>query len=229
MRSSRDAVSSALASAPVYGCKQSQHIYEGGNDRCRGGTAREGWTRRCYWGMLLLFPNHSLSMMFSCVALTGACTSAGQIRARGHSARAGSKCWCSQRGCGGPKQFVCLREVGCFLYGLCQLLTKRRSRFPLAGVALVEVSKAHGMRVVANLEEERFTGKKHCPDHPIQSLREVRTGSYTDYSLPISILLFATLIICIFIGSPLDTRYMHGFDSKASKPRRRSIFTLALG
>ena len=43
-----------------------------------------------------------------------------------------------------------------------------------SGVALVEVSRAHGIRLLHNDEEERFTGVKHCADFPERSLSVVR-------------------------------------------------------
>jgi carbamoyltransferase len=44
-----------------------------------------------------------------------------------------------------------------------------------SGAALVEVSARHGVRLLANDEEERFTGVKHCggyPEHSIESLKQ---------------------------------------------------------
>ena len=42
-----------------------------------------------------------------------------------------------------------------------------------SGVALVEVSRADGIRLVSNDEEERFTAIKHCEEFPEQSFREL--------------------------------------------------------
>lgn len=39
-----------------------------------------------------------------------------------------------------------------------------------SGVALVEVSRADGIRLICNNEEERYTGIKHCTSYPEQSL-----------------------------------------------------------
>ena len=39
-----------------------------------------------------------------------------------------------------------------------------------AGVALVEVTKAHGPRLIVNNEEERFSGNKHTTEYPAQSI-----------------------------------------------------------
>jgi carbamoyltransferase len=44
-----------------------------------------------------------------------------------------------------------------------------------SGVALVEVSREHGPRIICNNEEERFTGKKHSADFPSNALRALRT------------------------------------------------------
>jgi len=42
-----------------------------------------------------------------------------------------------------------------------------------AGVALVEVSPDHGVRLLCNNEEERFTGIKHCADFPELAIAEL--------------------------------------------------------
>src|ERR1700712_5709746 len=39
-----------------------------------------------------------------------------------------------------------------------------------SGVALVEVIKAHGPRLIVNNEEERFSGNKHTTEYPRQSI-----------------------------------------------------------
>jgi carbamoyltransferase len=39
-----------------------------------------------------------------------------------------------------------------------------------SGVALVEVTQAHGPRLIVNNEEERFTGNKHTTEYPRQSI-----------------------------------------------------------
>ncbi|MGQ0681793.1 carbamoyltransferase C-terminal domain-containing protein [Bradyrhizobium sp.] len=39
-----------------------------------------------------------------------------------------------------------------------------------SGVALVEVTKAHGPRLIINNEEERFSGNKHTTEYPAQSI-----------------------------------------------------------
>src|SRR6266851_3221598 len=39
-----------------------------------------------------------------------------------------------------------------------------------SGVALVEVSQAHGPRLIVNNEEERFSGNKHATEYPRQSI-----------------------------------------------------------
>src|SRR4051812_11860338 len=39
-----------------------------------------------------------------------------------------------------------------------------------SGLALVEVSKANGPRLIVNNEEERFTGNKHTTEYPRQSI-----------------------------------------------------------
>jgi carbamoyltransferase len=44
-----------------------------------------------------------------------------------------------------------------------------------SGVALIEVSRDRGPRIICNNEEERFSGKKHSTDFPRLSLRELRT------------------------------------------------------
>ena len=38
------------------------------------------------------------------------------------------------------------------------------------GIALIEASLSHGIRLLSNHEEERFTGKKHCADFPNLSI-----------------------------------------------------------
>jgi carbamoyltransferase len=42
------------------------------------------------------------------------------------------------------------------------------------GVALIEVSRERGPRIVVNNEEERFSGIKHSTQHPRKALREMR-------------------------------------------------------
>jgi carbamoyltransferase len=42
------------------------------------------------------------------------------------------------------------------------------------GVALIEVSRERGPRIIVNNEEERFSGIKHSTQHPRKSLREMR-------------------------------------------------------
>jgi carbamoyltransferase len=42
------------------------------------------------------------------------------------------------------------------------------------GVALIEVSREHGPRIVVNNEEERFSGVKHSTQHPRKALGEMR-------------------------------------------------------
>lgn len=44
-----------------------------------------------------------------------------------------------------------------------------------SGVALIEASAAHGIRLLANDEEERFAGKKHCDDFPVHALDILKT------------------------------------------------------
>ena len=44
-----------------------------------------------------------------------------------------------------------------------------------SGVALVEVSREHGPRIVCNNEEERFSGKKHSTEFPRHALRSLET------------------------------------------------------
>jgi carbamoyltransferase len=43
------------------------------------------------------------------------------------------------------------------------------------GVALIEVTQAHGPRLILNNEEERFSGNKHTTEFPHRSLDEMRT------------------------------------------------------
>ena len=43
-----------------------------------------------------------------------------------------------------------------------------------SGVALIEVSREHGPRIVCNNEEERFSGKKHSTDFPGHALRSLK-------------------------------------------------------
>jgi carbamoyltransferase len=45
-----------------------------------------------------------------------------------------------------------------------------------SGVALVEVSKEHGTRIICNNEEERFSGKKHSTDFPHNALQALRSA-----------------------------------------------------
>ncbi len=40
-----------------------------------------------------------------------------------------------------------------------------------SGVALVEVTQAHGPRLILNNEEERFSGNKHTTEYPRASVR----------------------------------------------------------
>jgi carbamoyltransferase len=42
-----------------------------------------------------------------------------------------------------------------------------------AGVALVEVSREQGIRLLCNNEEEHFTGIKHCADFPKLAIEEL--------------------------------------------------------
>ena len=42
-----------------------------------------------------------------------------------------------------------------------------------SGVALVEVTKAHGPRLIVNNEEERFSGNKHTTEFPRRSVYEM--------------------------------------------------------
>jgi carbamoyltransferase len=42
------------------------------------------------------------------------------------------------------------------------------------GVALIEVSRERGPRIIVNNEEERFSGVKHSTQHPRQALRQMR-------------------------------------------------------
>ncbi len=44
-----------------------------------------------------------------------------------------------------------------------------------AGVALIEVSRNHGPRIICNHEEERFSGEKHSTDFPRHALRALAT------------------------------------------------------
>ena len=44
-----------------------------------------------------------------------------------------------------------------------------------SGIALVEVSRDRGPRIVCNHEEERFSGKKHTTDFPYNALRALET------------------------------------------------------
>ncbi len=43
-----------------------------------------------------------------------------------------------------------------------------------SGAALVEVSARHGVRLLANDEEERFTGVKHFGGYPAQSIESLK-------------------------------------------------------
>ena len=45
-----------------------------------------------------------------------------------------------------------------------------------SGVALIEVSRAHGPRIICNNEEERFSGKKHTHEFPRSALRALETA-----------------------------------------------------
>ena len=45
-----------------------------------------------------------------------------------------------------------------------------------SGVALIEVSRDRGPRIICNNEEERFSGKKHSTDFPRLALRELKTA-----------------------------------------------------
>jgi carbamoyltransferase len=44
-----------------------------------------------------------------------------------------------------------------------------------SGVALVEVSRDDGIRLICNNEEERYSGIRHCTDYPEQSLHAMQT------------------------------------------------------
>jgi carbamoyltransferase len=44
-----------------------------------------------------------------------------------------------------------------------------------SGVALIEVSRAHGPRIICNNEEERFSGKKHTCEFPRSALQALET------------------------------------------------------
>ncbi len=43
-----------------------------------------------------------------------------------------------------------------------------------SGAALIEVSRQHGIRLISNDEEERFTGIKHCAEYPAHSLEMLK-------------------------------------------------------
>jgi carbamoyltransferase len=43
-----------------------------------------------------------------------------------------------------------------------------------SGAALIEVSSRHGVRLLSNDEEERFTGVKHCSSYPAQSIESLK-------------------------------------------------------
>src|SRR5262245_2980212 len=43
-----------------------------------------------------------------------------------------------------------------------------------SGASLVEVSARHGIRLLSNDEEERFTAVKHCSDYPAQSIESLK-------------------------------------------------------
>ena len=45
-----------------------------------------------------------------------------------------------------------------------------------SGVALIEVSRDRGPRIICNNEEERFSGKKHSTDFPRLSLQTMRAA-----------------------------------------------------
>src|ERR1700709_1787028 len=45
-----------------------------------------------------------------------------------------------------------------------------------SGVALVEVTQAHGPRLIVNNEEERFSGNKHTTEYPRQSVAAMVTA-----------------------------------------------------
>jgi carbamoyltransferase len=53
-----------------------------------------------------------------------------------------------------------------------------------SGVALIAVSKVEGIQLLANHEEERFTGKKHCAEYPEKSL-EILKQQLASYGLSI--------------------------------------------
>ena len=44
-----------------------------------------------------------------------------------------------------------------------------------SGVALIEVSRQHGPRIICNNEEERFSGEKHSTDFPRHALASLKS------------------------------------------------------
>jgi carbamoyltransferase len=98
------------------------------------------------------------------------------------------------------------------------------------GVALVEVTKANGPRIIVNNEEERFSGEKHTTEYPRQSLDAMVATLHsmgrdlgdiaafvTTWDYPA---FFATLIRSVFEEAPASLRLL-GVPSFAGVHRRR--------
>lgn len=98
------------------------------------------------------------------------------------------------------------------------------------GVALVEVTKANGPRLIVNNEEERFSGNKHTTEYPRQSLdamaatlrgmgRDVGdiAAFVTTWDYPA---FFATLVRSVLEEAPASLKLL-GVSSFAGIDRRR--------
>jgi carbamoyltransferase len=98
------------------------------------------------------------------------------------------------------------------------------------GVALVEVTKANGPRLIANNEEERFSGNKHTTEYPRQSLDAMAAtlrglgrdigdiaAFVTTWDYPA---FFATLVRSVFEEAPASFRLL-GVPSFAGIDKRR--------
>jgi carbamoyltransferase len=98
------------------------------------------------------------------------------------------------------------------------------------GVALVEVTKANGPRLIVNNEEERFSGNKHTTEYPRQSLDAMAAtlrglgrdigdiaAFVTTWDYPA---FFATLVRSVFEEAPASFRLL-GVPSFAGIDKRR--------
>lgn len=106
-----------------------------------------------------------------------------------------------------------------------------------SGVALVEVTAAHGPRLILNNEEERFSGHKHATDYPALSLDAMRESLramgrdlddiaawLTSWDYPA---LFGTIMASILEELPETRALLHTTETVAVDPRNLEKMTRA--